>query len=413
MRKVLLSILILTGLASNGQKVISLKLEGLKRTNENYIRLFIETKNGDDYDSAKVERDRQRVANLEIMGEVNLRKSISGQGVDLTLVCKEMINVIPILSFGSTKDNYWVRVGIQNANVTGFGHKLIAYYQNYDAHSFFLDYQTSRLKKRPMGMSGTFIRWSTIEPFKASNGSVVNYDYDNLNLGMAVTRYLGFKRSLELGLYGFRELYKQKGDYINPFASASLMREGALVKSIFRYNNLNYSSFSLAGFSFKINAELIKRRMEAGVFFIAFSDIKYFNKIGKNGNLGTRFRLGLSTNETTAFAPFVLDNFVNIRGVGNRVDRGTGSAVFNIEYRHTVINYKQFATQVVSFVDFGTWRKPGGGLSDFAQSNNMQAFSGLGCRFIYRRAFDTMLRLDYGIDYNKNGGLVLGIGQYF
>lgn len=413
MRKFTLSIFLVLSFVSKAQQVLSIKVEGLKRTDEKYIRIFIETKVGDDYDSITLEKDRQRIANLEIIGEVYLRKSVSNQGIDLSFVCREMINIIPILSFGSTKDNYWFRVGFQNANVTGFGHKLIAYYQNYEAHSVFVDYQVPRLKKRPMGMSGTFIRWSTIEPFKASNGSVVNYDYDNLNLGMAVTRYLGFKRSLELGLSGFRELYKQKGDPINPLASESLMREGALLKSIFRYNNLNYSSFSLDGFSFKINAELIKRREEAGVFFIAFSDIKYFNKLGKNGNLATRFRLGLSTNETTAFAPFVLDNFVNIRGVGNRVDRGTGSAVFNIEYRHTLINYKQFATQMVGFVDFGSWRKPGGDLSDFTKSPNMQAFSGLGCRFIYKRAFDTMLRLDYGYDYNKNGGFVAGIGQYF
>lgn len=63
--------------------------------------------------------------------------------------------------------------------------------------------------------------------------------------------------------------------------------------------------------------------------------------------------------------------------------------------------------------DLGLWRKPGGTFNDFRQSVNMKVFSGLGLRLIYKRAFDTLLRIDYGFDYNHTGGLVLGIGQYF
>jgi outer membrane protein insertion porin family len=133
----------------------------------------------------------------------------------------------------------------------------------------------------------------------------------------------------------------------------------------------------------------------------------------RNGNLATRLRLGLSTNEDTPFAPFVLDSYLNIRGVGNRVDRGTGSIVTNLEYRHTIFDDRMFAAQAVGFIDFGTWRKPGGDFSDFSKTENMKAFGGLGLRVIYKRAFDTMLRIDYGYDYNRSGGFVVGIGQYF
>jgi hypothetical protein len=81
--------------------------------------------------------------------------------------------------------------------------------------------------------------------------------------------------------------------------------------------------------------------------------------------------------------------------------------------RYTIFDKRILAAQGVVFFDFGSWRKPGGILNDFTKSENMGAFSGLGFRLIYKRAFDTMLRIDYGYDYNKNECLVIGIGQYF
>lgn len=414
MKIVPLLILLFITIPSIGQwQISSIKLEGLERTKESYIQLFIETKPGDIYDSIQLEKDRQRIANLEIIGEVVLQKAISNEGIEITFIFKEMINIIPILSFGKTKGNFWLRTGMQDANINGRGNKLIAYYQNYDGHSIFIDYQVSRIKKKPIGFSGTFIRWSTLEPLIINGMAPTNYVYDNLNTGMAITRYLGYKKSLELGISGFEEYYKQLMNPINILAIESLQRKGGLVKLIFRSNHLNYSYFIIDGYSLKFNAELIKRISVSNVFFIAFSDLKYFKKIGKHGNFATRLRLGLSTNEKTPFAPFVLDNYINIRGVGNRVDRGTGSIVANVEYRQTIFNSRLLASQLVAFADFGSWRKPDGNFTDFSKSKNMQAFSGLGLRLIYKRAFDTMVRLDYGYDYNKVGGFVIGIGQYF
>jgi hypothetical protein len=69
--------------------------------------------------------------------------------------------------------------------------------------------------------------------------------------------------------------------------------------------------------------------------------------------------------------------------------------------------------QAVGFIDFGTWRQPGGSWSDFTKSENMRAFSGAGARIIYKRAFDTTLRVDWGFDYDRNSGIVVVIGQYF
>jgi hypothetical protein len=42
----------------------------------------------------------------------------------------------------------------------------------------------------------------------------------------------------------------------------------------------------------------------------------------------------LASNSKSPFAPLRFNN-INLRGVGNIIDRGTGTVVLNSEYRHT------------------------------------------------------------------------------
>ncbi len=413
MCKLVLFIFLYIPAAALAQRSISeIKIEGLTRTKEDYLRLFISSQVGDQYDSLKIEADRQRIANLEIMGTVVVDQSKTLDGITIVFRCSEMFNTIPIFALGKTDETFWCRAGVQDANIGGKGNKLIAYYQYYDRHSIFLNYQLTRFGNKPWSYSANFTRWATVEPLTI-NETIVDYNYDNLTGGVSVTRHFGFRESVEISVGGFQELYTKQQDTQDLQAIDELQRRGGLIKSIFRSNHLNYSSFYLQGFSTQLNSEVIKRTVDPTLFFIVFNDFKYFHRIGKTGNLATRLKLGLSTNEDTPFAPFVLDSYLNIRGVGNRVDRGTGTIVTNIEYRQTFIDKRLFAAQAVAFFDFGTWRKPGGDFSDFAKTENMKAFGGMGLRAIYKRAFDTMLRIDYGYNYNKTGGFVVGIGQYF
>ena len=115
------------------------------------------------------------------------------------------------------------------------------------------------------------------------------------------------------------------------------------------------------------------------------------------------------------FAPFVIDSRLNIRGSGNRIDRGTGQVILNAEFRQSVFDVGNVAGQVVGFSDLGTWRNPGGDFADFVDRENFRHFIGLGVRLIYKRAFDAILRLDYGIDiYNSSQrGFVIWLWPIF
>jgi len=150
-------------------------------------------------------------------------------------------------------------------------------------------------------------------------------------------------------------------------------------------------------------------------FFVAWNDLFYFKRISEKGNWANRLCVGLATNTKSPFAPFALDNNVNLRGVGILVDRGTGSIVYNTEYRHSIIEKGAFVIQSNVFIDAGTWRKPGGSLSDFTKKSNMKLFSGVGLRIINKKVFNAVFRIDYGVELTdgKSKGLVFGVGQYF
>ena len=111
----------------------------------------------------------------------------------------------------------------------------------------------------------------------------------------------------------------------------------------------------------------------------------------------------------------MMDNNLNIRGVGNLVDRGTAVLVVNTEYRHTVVENSGVAVQTNVFVDAGNWRSPGGEFKELFTVKKTRVHSGIGLRFIYKKIYNTILRIDYGLSIaNRNEkGFVFGIGQYF
>jgi hypothetical protein len=150
-------------------------------------------------------------------------------------------------------------------------------------------------------------------------------------------------------------------------------------------------------------------------FFIAWNDFFYFKRLGNRGNWANRLRLGLSSNDDSPFAPFSVDNNLNIRGVGNIIDRGTGVIVLNTEYRHTLIDKKWFVLQSNVFIDSGSWRNPGGDFSDFIDQDNLRVYPGVGLRIIHKKIFNAVFRIDYGygITRDASNGIVFGVGQYF
>jgi hypothetical protein len=254
-----------------------------------------------------------------------------------------------------------------------------------------------------------------LEPFSFMNGRKEFYNYTNLNAELATSfAFEANRHDVEIGVGFLQEEFvhtmpNKYADSPNIFAQTK-----ASFKAVHNLNYLNFNTFYVDGWANSLNLISTYEVNDRMPFVSVFNDFRYLKTLPGKGNLALRNRLGIASNQNLFLAPFVLDSYLNIRGIGNRIDRGTASVVINLEYRQTLWENDTFGLQTVAFADAGSWRKPGGQMTDLVRSESMILFAGVGGRLIYKKAYDVILRLDYGWSVKGMGnGLVFGIGQYF
>lgn len=398
-------------------KIQSIQLNGLKRTSPDYLARFVDISNGQTFDLSTLEMDIQRLKNQNTIADAYFELDTIGQKVNIRFHLVEALTFFPILNFGGVRDNFWFQVGFTDDNWQGKGQKLTAFYQNNDRrNNFSLFYKIPYFQRSHWGASFSFLRWASIEPLFFDVATVF-YDYDNLSFGLSTFFTPKRNSQIELGITWFVENYAKNTrheDSITPGPNA-LQQYKTLTKLIHYHSKINYNFHQLSGYDNRASFQTVYNFTDNNWFHIFLNDSRYFAQWGKNGNFAARFRVGLATNNDSPFAPFVLDSYINIRGAGNRIDRGTAALILNLEYRHTIFNHGKIASQAVVFSDIGSWRNPGGNLKDLIDSSTTQHFMGVGLRLIYKRALNAIFRLDYGLDLRdvSRRGVVIGIGQYF
>ena len=401
----------------SGLPVTHLQFEGLKRTKQSHAARFLQTTIGDSLDTLRLLEDAQRLRNLTAFANAEFRLDTTPEGVGVTFKVTENHTFFPIINFGGVRGNFWYQIGFTDANYLGRGMQLTAFYLNNNGRSNFqLYYRLPYLRGSRWGITGNLFRFASEEPFYFPEGTAT-YSFENYSIGgTAFYEFELNRHTLEAGGLFFVERHRlQEGQTPPPNAPAQLEQPKMLFKIMHRFNRVNYHFFYRSGFDNLTRYETVYALQDRTWFHILFSDTHYYRRYGNRGNLALRLRLGISTNSNSPFAPFILDSQFNIRGSGNRVDRGTATLTLNAEYRHTLFESNSFAAQLVAFSDFGTWRQPGGTFSDLINANNFRHFAGGGIRLIYKKAWDAILRVDYGVDlYNEQErGFVIGLGQYF
>ncbi len=395
----------------------SIEFQGVVKSDLGYLKRHIKIAPGQIYDADILAKDLQTLSNLYTISQVHADTMQTTKGIRVVLRIDEALTIFPIIGIGGIKDNLWFQVGVKNIHQFGRGIQWSAIYGNIDGRNngqFTL--HNPNIGRSRFGYYLNIVRWASTEPLFFNEGTVT-FDYDINYLELGGSYQININQFVEVGAAYFTERYSKLAhqEIADPPGPDLLNQRKSLYKGVYSLDRRNYHSFYVEGYSERFTGQWVVTHGEAYLFNIFINDLVWFTRVGKKGNLGARLRTGLASNDETPFAPFVIDSRLNIRGVGNRIDRGTGQIILNTEYRQTFFDAGYFAGQVVGFSDLGTWRNPGGKLSDFIDRDNFRHFMGLGLRLIYKRAFDAIIRLDYGIDlYNSHQrGFVLGFGQYF
>lgn len=397
--------------------IVDVKIEGLKKTKISVLKSFLLTKSGAVLDSTILNNDVQRLKKLPAISHAYYQVfKATENSYNIIFQIEENRTLIPVVNFWTTTNKQFAyKVGLYDHNFLGRNMAFGGFYQNNGYHSYGINFRAPYLFSNKFGLAVNHTNWISEEPLYFNNGSA-NYKYQNISFETMLMYELNFKNRLELGLNFFNEQYNYKIGLTSPTIPLELNINKFLLKFVYLYDNLDYFYQYINGFKNELYIQMVtsKNKYQED-FFVTWNDLFYFKRIGEKGNWANRLRVGLSTNTESPFAPFALDNNVNLRGVGILVDRGTGSIVYNTEYRHTILEKGSFVVQSNVFLDSGTWRTPGGELSDFTKKENIKVFSGIGLRIINKKIFNAVFRIDYGYELTdgKSKGLVFGIGQYF
>jgi outer membrane protein assembly factor BamA len=398
---------------SNIDKII---FKGLEKTDESYLRYFIKSEENTAFDSLKVDSDIQRLHNLRLFSEVSVQITHSERGKTIEFRCKELFTLLPIISFGGVSDNFWFQVGALDYNLTGRGHTFGGYYRYYDRHSFALFLKAPFLFSRHWGIVADFAKFSTLEPAHFTGG-VVNYKVDRWNFTSSFVYNFSIYNRIEFGGGYLMESYTRNDFPQGRILPVAAYREFSkyLLQMMMGNDYLNYNYQYVSGFANDLNLESVTTIGYDDFFYKILNISRLFFRLGGEGNLGFRLRLGISTNKDSPFVPFVLDNYINVRGSGNRVSRGTAEMTINSEYRQTLYDNYLFAIQGVVFMDMSAWRPAAGSFSQMFTDNYNVTFGGFGLRLFFKQFYNFIIRVDYGISVtgNKGRGFVFGAGQYF
>ena len=396
--------------------ILDLKIVGNKKLKSSFVKKIAKAKAGAILDSIILEED------IKLLKRLPAIANASYQVIEQDNICTVVYNIeenhtlIPTVNVYTTNDDEFAyRLGLYEFNVLGYNISFGGFYQKDIFSSYGINLRAPFLFNRKLGLAANHQDLITQEPVFFDNTSS-EYKYRNKSFEILALYQANFKNRFEFGINYFFEEYKYLSGATNPSVPQALSIKKILYKSIYEFNNLDYNYQYVSGFKSMLNLQyVIATSNKLPDFIIGWNDFNYYKRVGAKGNWASRLRIGFSTNNSTPFAPFSVDNNLNIRGVGNIIDRGTGAIVINTEYRHTVFEKGWFALQGNAFIDAGSWRNPGGDFGDFGNAKNIRIYPGLGLRFIHKRIFNTIFRIDYGIGITNGDtqGMVFGIGQYF
>jgi len=418
--KAVLLILILCTVDSFSQEniITSFKIEGHKKTKLSFIEKIALVEAGEQLDTLRIEQDIQRLKRLASFANVTYKVlKVEEHKYEVTYDVEENFTIIPGLDiFTATNGEFAFRAAVFEFNFLGRNQIVGGFYRRNVFDSYGAYWEAPYLFSRKFGLGINYKKLVSEEPIFLNDNNNIDYRFDNNAFEFYFIYEHNFHNRFELGLNVSREDYEFLRGNIPLDFPTELDANKVAVIGEYEYNNINIDYQYQEGFRSILNVRLQTGGNEfLRNSFIGTNDFEYFKKVGEKGNWANRLRLSYATNDTTPFAPFSVDNQLNLRGVGNVIDRGTASIVLNTEYRYTLYEKGWFVMQSNAFIDAGTWRNPGGNLGELFDGSTARLYPGAGIRFIHKRIFNAVFRLDYGygIGSDASNGIVFGIGQYF
>ena len=391
--------------------------QGLTKTNPTYLKAIMLTKEGKAFSEDTLEFDIQNIKNMNLFFAVEHEKLWlqEHEAWKVIITIEEAHYLYPVLSASGFEDQLQVEVGFNQINFLGKAQSIGLVYKYYDRHSVSAFYSAERHKNNKTGHFIGLTKYSTVEPLYFED-TVSSFNFDNYNASVGGHYWFNYDWRVGLGGMYMYELYRQLDTGSFDLGQSEFRFHKYQIRSFVEYNIVDQYFELLNGFGEMFYLETVQTVDYPEIsFFKLTNELLWYKRFGNRHNIALRNNIGIATNNESPFAPFVLDGFINVRGVGNRVARGTAEFIFNAEYRFSFWRHKWFFLQAVAFGDFGALREPGDKIVNMFERDHTELFLGGGLRLHSRFFYNMIFRIDYSVSpvNPSNHGLTFGFGQFF
>jgi outer membrane protein insertion porin family len=394
-----------------GQELSSISFDGLTRTRTSFLLDRFNSKQGEEFDFMLFEQDIKWLERQALFFQIDTAILFTSTGVRIEVKVQEANYIYPIVYAEGFKDVFKSQLGFNDINFRGRFDRLGLLHQFYDRHSFSLFYERPYINRK-WGWGTSLNKYSTVEPFYW-NDTVSHFNFDNYSLQISGHRWLSDLLKVGINLAGFKEYYLQRDEVDLGFSKTDFEFLKYQVKLFSQYSNVQYHMEKLDGFQLEGFLETVQTKdVPLARFFRVNYSLKYFKTLGQRMNIALQVYNGWSSNRESPFSPYVVDGFINARGIGNRIERGTAQIGSNTEFRVKIFANDLFITQGVIFQDLIKLRKANGQL--FSSETELYHSSGLGCRINLRKYYKTVLRVDYSLLNTRNkSAFSYGFNHFF
>jgi len=390
----------------------------LKKSKLSYIKKLIFYTPNQPLDTIKVNENLIRIIREPAVSHAYYTiDTIPDNQLKLNYHIEENKTLIPAVDVWSTLDGAVAyHIGVNDHNFLGKGYKAGFFYRRNNKNGFGLLFSNPNLINYFFGWEAIIQKRNTLEPI-VRNGKTNFYDYNFWHLEIGVSYKPKIQKTYRVNLGYLDEDYLLERGMKSSFIPENFQTKKLLLKSTLDFNQLKRYYYFEDGFRSRFSNTWVLGRNFGGerLFFTIENETTFFKRLGSRGNWATRLQLGFSRNIRTPFPAFIIDNNLNIRGIGNKVQRGSALANLNTEYRYTMYEQRWLTIQENAFIDIAAIRPAGDKLQTSFNPVNFKPFGGIGIRVIHKYIHNAILRIDYGFSLGtpKQRGFVFGIGQFF
>ena len=400
----------------NAQEIASVSFTGKYRVREWILRNEIELHEGDRFDPDAWELDRKRLASLAVFSEVLSDTSSSNDGMHIEYTLKEVWTFIPLINIKGEIDNIDIDVGLREKDLlglymeTGF---LYSHFESRNSYSVWLNWPRAFGTKYSGGISG--YSQHSREPAESSDEQY-RYHYDVKLTGGSVS--LGKRLAEKLAVGGkvsfLEEQYELEPAPIPPVTLPQTREQRMISPSGYvTLGRVYYDDFFFDGRDLFVRGDLIAFDLDDYEFKFWMTSIQARNYIDIGGKWNICNRIVFGTSRIRNVLPtFAVSGLSTIRGVEDRVRRGSKIYYGNNELRFRVFQNRWLHSQFTAFVDFGSAWDSKQSLREILETSLLTY--GIGVRLGLVRFYNAIGRADIALN-TADGSLTLymSAGQFF